>query len=134
VFLAPTTKDWSDAWHLTERLIAATRDAVVARGGRFVAVSIPIGIQAHPDPEARSRFMRNLRIDDLWYPDRRVSEFATREGIDVIALGQPFQSYAEKNRAYLYGFKNTRLGTGHLNENGHRLIGESLARHLCQTQ
>jgi hypothetical protein len=133
-FLPPPTKDWSDAWELTERLIVATRDAVEAGGGRFVVVSIPIGIQAHPDPMVRNQFMHRLHIDDLWYTDRRMGEFAAREGVDVITLGQPFQSYAEKNRVYLYGFENTGLGSGHLNVNGHRLMGETLARHLCQPQ
>ena len=134
IFLPPRTKDWNDGWQITERLIVALRDAVVASKGRFVVVSVPIGIQAHPDPNARSRFMHNMQISDLWYPDRRMAEFAMREHVDLITLGQTFQSYAEKNGVYLYGFANTQLGTGHLNENGHRLIGEALARHLCERE
>lgn len=134
IFLAPATRAWKDAWQVTERLIVATRDEVRAGGGRFLLLSIPIGIQANPDPEMRKRLMRDLQVDDLWYPETRTREFADREKIDAITLGRTFQSYAEGNQAYLYGFKNTRLGSGHLNENGHRLIGESLAKHLCQTE
>jgi len=134
VFLAPTAKAWKEAWQITERLIVATRDEVVAAGGRFLIVSIPIGIQVYPNRELRSRFMRTLDVDDLWYPESRIRELARMEKIDALTLGQSLQSYAEKNRVYLHGFKNTRLGTGHLNENGHRLVGESLARHLCQSQ
>ena len=132
VFFAPKTKEWSGAWAVTERLIVALRDAVGASGGRFVVVSVPIGIQAYPDPNVRSEFMRTRRLTDLGYPDRRMEEFGATTGVDIMTLGQTFQSYAEKNRTYLYGFENTKLGTGHLNENGHRLIGELLAAHLCQ--
>jgi len=131
VFLAPSATAWKEAWQITERLIVATRDEVVAGGGRFLVVSIPIGIQVHPNPEVRTRFMRALHVDDLWYPESRIRELAQREHIDAIALGRSFQSYAETNQVYLHGFKNTRLGTGHLNENGHKLIGEALAKHLC---
>jgi hypothetical protein len=132
VFSAPTTKAWSDAWSVTEKLIVGLRNAVAKNGGRFIVVSIPIGIQTHPDAEARKQFMRTRHLDDLWYPDRRMADLATRERVDIITLGQAFQSYAQENRVYLYGFANTKRGTGHLNENGHRLIGEALARHLCE--
>jgi hypothetical protein len=134
VFLAPTANAWKDAWQVTERLIVAIRDEVVAGGGRLLVVSIPIGIQAHPNPEVRNRFMRTLHVDDFWYPETRIREFAEREKVDTITLGRTFQTYAENNQVYLYGFKNTRLGTGHLNENGHRLVGESIAKHLCQSK
>jgi len=134
VFFAPTAKAWKEAWQVTERLIVATRDEVVAGAGRFLVVSIPIGIQVHPNPEVRKRFIRTIHIDDFWYPETRIREFAEREKVDTITLGRTFQSYAEKNQVYLYGFKNTRLGTGHLNENGHKLIGESIAKHLCQSK
>jgi hypothetical protein len=134
VFLVPTATAWNEAWQITERLIVATRDEVVAGGGRFVVVSIPIGIQAHPDPEVRQRLMGTLHADDFWYPENRMREFATREKVETITLGRAFQAYAEANQTYLYGFRNTRLGTGHLNENGHKLIGESIAKHLCQSK
>ena len=134
VFLAPTARTWKEAWQITERLIVATRDEVVAGGGRFLILSVPIGIQVHPNPEVRNRFMRSLHVDDLWYPETRIREFAERQKVDTILLARIFQAYAENNQVYLYGFKNTRLGTGHLNENGHKLIGESMAKHLCQSK
>jgi hypothetical protein len=134
MFLAPTTKTWQDAWQITERLIVAIRDDVVAGGGRFLVLSIPFGIQVDPDPEARNRFTLKLKADDLWYPETRLREFAMRQKIDALTSGPAYRSYAEKNQVYLHGFKNTRLGTGHLNENGHKLLGESMAKHLCHFQ
>jgi hypothetical protein len=132
-FLPPTTKAWTTAWQITEQLIVAIRDEVVARGGRFLLVSIPVGIQVDPDPEMRSNFMRTIHVDDLWYPETRTREFAEKEAIDALTLNPTFQAYAERNHVYMHGFKNTRLGSGHLNEAGHKLIGEALAKHLCQS-
>jgi hypothetical protein len=38
---------------------------------------------------------------------------------------------ADKTNVFFHGFPNTRLGTGHWNENGHRAAGGILARALC---
>jgi lysophospholipase L1-like esterase len=133
VFVAPTTRSWTEAWQITERLIVAMRDDVAAAGGRLLILSLPVGIQVDPNPEARNRFMRTLHVEDLWYPESRIRELAQREKIDAMTLGRSFQSYAEKNQVYLHGFKNTRPGTGHLNATGHKLFGEALARHLCRS-
>jgi len=132
VFTPPTLDAWKEAWRLSERLIVALRDEVVGRGGRFLVVTIPIGIQVHPDPEVRKRFMHALRVDDLWYPDSRILALARAENIDMVNVGRALESYSQRNRRYLHGFSNTRFGTGHLNEIGHQLVGEALADHLCQ--
>ena len=131
-FLPPTTEAWASAWQVTERLIAAMRNEVVASGSRFVLLTIPVGIQVHPNPRVRNRFMQDLHVGDLWYPETRTLEFAKDEQIDALALGRTLQAYAEERQIYLHGFKNTQLGSGHLNEEGHKLIGEALAKHLCQ--
>ena len=134
VFLAPATQPWIDAWWVTERLIAATRDEVVATGGRFLLISIPIAIQVDPNPALRERFARKLQTDDLWYPETRIREFADRQNVDAITPGRTFGLQAEKTQTYLHGFKNTAMGSGHLNEHGHRLVGQALARHLCNAE
>jgi lysophospholipase L1-like esterase len=131
IFLPPTSAAWVDAWNITERLIEAMRGEVVSAGGRFVLVSIPIGIQVYPDAVMRREFAQKIGAADLWYPDRRIREFADRTKVEAMTLGERFHALAEKHGSYLYGFKNTRLGTGHLNENGHKLIGEALAERLC---
>jgi hypothetical protein len=41
------------------------------------------------------------------------------------------QAIAERERIFLHGFENTRLGSGHWNENGHRLAAELVAADLC---
>ena len=70
-------------------------------------------------------------MKDLFYPDLRLKELGTRAGFDVLNLAPAFQNYADEHHVYLHGFANTKLGTGHWNEAGHRLAGELIASHLC---
>ena len=44
---------------------------------------------------------------------------------------QPMLAYAEDHHVFLHGFKNTKTGEGHWNEQGHRLAGELIAARLC---
>jgi hypothetical protein len=134
IFLAPTSAAWMDAWEVTERLIVKMRDEVAGMGARFLLLSIPIAIQTHPDPTVRGRFERDLDINDLLYPENRIRALADKEKIDAVLLVPPFRSYAEKNRVYLHGFSNSLLGSGHLNENGHRLAGELVSDHICRSR
>jgi hypothetical protein len=133
-FLPPESAAWRDAWAVTERLIVKTRDEAAAMGARFLLVSIPIGIQANPDPKVREEFARGAGARDLFYAEGRLRTLGDKEKIDVLLLAPPFQTYAEKNRAYLHGFGNTHLGSGHLNENGHRLAGELISDRLCRSR
>jgi hypothetical protein len=133
VFLPPASAAWKDAWAVTERLIVKMRDEAAGLGARFLLVSIPIGIQANPDLNIRDRFARDLGASDLLYPENRLRALAEKEKIDVLLLAPPFQSYVDKTRVYLHGFSNTALGSGHLNENGHRLAGGLIAEHICRS-
>jgi len=131
IFLPPASATWNDAWAVTERLIVKVRDESTAMGARFLLVSIPIGIQANPDPKVREQFAREIGASDLFYAENRLRDLADKNKIDGLLLAQPFQAYAEKNHVFLHGFANTRLGTGHMNENGHRLAGELISARIC---
>jgi hypothetical protein len=39
--------------------------------------------------------------------------------------------YALKTRSFVNGFKNTEPNEGHLNETGHRLVGEFVSNAIC---
>lgn len=134
IFLPPDSAAWRDAWEVTERLIVKMRDEAAGVGARFLLVAIPIGIQANPDPKVRDRFARDLGASDLLYPENRLRSLGDKQKIDVLLLVRAFEAYAEKNRVYLHGFSNTRLGTGHLNENGHRLAGDVISDHICRSR
>lgn len=121
---------WTDAWSVTEKLIAQMRDEVQSHGAKFVVVTLSNGIQVYPDPNVRQIFMKRVGVSDLFYPDNRLKEFATREHIPVITLAPEMQAYAEQNKVFLHGFGNN-LGNGHWNQLGHRVAGEAIAQKLC---
>ena len=131
IFLTSPGDDWEEAWRVTEALIVKMRDEVRARGADLWLVTATAGIQVHPDPRARERFARELGAPDLLQAERRILALGVREGIPIITLAQPFQRYAEEKQVYLHGFANTAPGTGHWNEQGHRLAGEIIAREAC---
>ena len=59
-----------------------------------------------------SNLMHKLHVDDLWYPETRIREFAGKEKIDAITLGRTFQSYAEKNQVYTAWIQEYRVWSG----------------------
>jgi len=131
VLLKPSDPLWEEAWRVTEGLIVLMRDEVVQKGADFLLVTLSIGIQVHPDLSARSRFMQRLGITDLFYPDLRIKALGDREGFTVLNLAQNFQSYAEEHKVFLHGFGKDRV-SGHWNQDGHRLAGQTIAQKLCQ--
>jgi lysophospholipase L1-like esterase len=132
VFAEPTTPDWRNAWLVTERLFAQLQQEVRASGARLLIVSLSSGIQVHPDPHSRSQFLQARGASDIFYPDRRIEGIAARLKIDSIVLAPELQQIAERNKIFLHGFPNTRMGTGHWNEAGHRAAAELVAARLCR--
>jgi len=131
IFKAPATPAWNRAWATTEALLAAMRDDVKTSGADFWVANLTAPVQVYPDPLVRKEFAAALGVSDLDYPDRRIDDVAKHLGISSVSLLDPLRTYAETNKAYLHGFGNTRLGTGHWNALGHRLAGEHLAHALC---
>jgi len=69
-------------------------------------------------------------MDDLFYPNRRLEQFANREAIDFLDLAQPLQRYADEKKVYLHGF-GKEIGNGHWNVEGHRQAAELIAQKMC---
>jgi hypothetical protein len=131
MFLSPQDANWKEAWRVTEGLLLAMRDEVKVHGAEFWIVTVTRSVQVHPDRAVRLAFMKGLCVDTLLYPDLRIAAFGRQEGIPVITLAPTFAEYAETRKVFLHGFKNTRLGTGHWNEDGHHLAGQIIAERLC---
>jgi hypothetical protein len=72
-----------------------------------------------------------LAVKDLFYPERRITDIGERAGFPVLNLAPAFQSFADEHHVFLHGFDNTKFGTGHWNEAGHRLAGQLIADRLC---
>lgn len=131
VFRKPTDPAWNRAWATTEALLRAMRDESREAGAEFWITSLTAPAQVYPDAAVRSSFKSALKVDRLDYPDRRIAAFAATQRIPVVTMLDSMREQADKTKVFFHGFPNTRMGTGHWNENGHRAAGEILARALC---
>jgi hypothetical protein len=107
---------------------------VIEKGANFLVVTLSNPIQVHPEPSIRQKFMQDLGISDLFYPDERIKALAEREGFTVLNLAPSFQTYAEKNKVCLHGFDNLLPCFGHWNALGHQLAGEMIAQKISEDQ
>jgi len=107
------------------------RDETVSAGSQFQIVNLTAPAQVYPNKTLRKKFAKALSVKKLDYPDRRLAAIVDDASIPAISLLEPLRAYADKNQTYLHGFENSQLGTGHWNETGHRLAGETIARRLC---
>ena len=130
IYYEPTDPAWQDAWRVTEGTITLMRDEVRSRGARFFVVTVSSGRQVNPDSTARSNRLQEAGLKDFFYAERRIKALGERENFPVLNLAPAFQSYAEQHNVFLHGFGAT-LGTGHWNQEGHRLAGEIISKWLC---
>jgi len=131
IYRPPAGPNWEQAWRVTEAILKMFHAETAANNARLVVVTGSNGIQVWPDATARMAFAKRLGVDDLLYPDRRISEFAMNNSIGSITLVDHLRQYAEQNNAYLHGFGDD-LGNGHWNQLGHRVAGELIGQKLCE--
>jgi len=132
IFRDPPDQKWEEAWRLTERLILELKQTAASARAEFAVVIVSIGIQVHPDKAVREAFARRLGVEDLTYPERRLTQFGERTNTRVITLVPDLQRHAERNNVYLHGFTNTSLGSGHWNEAGHAAAADIIGARLCR--
>jgi hypothetical protein len=129
IYAEPQSPAELHAWELTERLTVEMADETSRHGAVFALVTVTTPLQTYPDPSVRADAPAK-GVQDLFYVEKRLARLGKQHGFPVLTLGQPMQRYAEQNRVYLHGFSNTRLGTGHWNQQGHRVAGETIANWL----
>ena len=132
IYAEPADEAWRAAWEVTEVLVSTIAREVRDRGAKFLMVTLSTGLQTNPDPQIRRAQAEAFGVEDLWYPDRRLAALAEQQGFEVLSLARPLQRYAEQNSVFLHGFANTEPGTGHWNEEGHRVAGELIAKRICE--
>jgi len=103
---------------------------VTTRDARFLLIVGSNPIQAHPDRAVRERFKTYLGVDDLFYPNRRLSQLAGREQIEFLDLAPSLEQYADESHVFLHGF-GKEIGNGHWNADGHRKVAELIAQKMC---
>lgn len=131
VFSPPKKQEWAQAWLVTEALLEEFAKESAGIGAKPLVASISTAIQVHYDPKARERFMVQLGISDLFYPDRRVTDHAGRHGIASLMLGPLLQAEAERRGVCLHGFSNSGMCRSHWNADGHLFAGRLIAQKVC---
>lgn len=131
VYAPPTSEAWTDAWARTEALLARYAHDTREDGTRFEVVTLSNAIQVDPDAAVRERYRESVGSSDLFYPDHRIADAGARDGYPVLTLAPLLLAYAEAHDVQLHGFPNTTMGTGHWNEEGHRVAASEIARWLC---
>jgi hypothetical protein len=131
VYKEPVSGVWQEAWEVTEALLTLMHQEVREHNAEFLAVTLSNTVQVNPDLTVRQRLMDKLKIETLSYPDERIKAVGKRDGFQVLNLAPQLQEYVKEHNVYLHGFSNTPKGTGHWNEEGHRLVGEFLSEAIC---
>ena len=124
IYGPPDVPEMREAWRVTEALILALFSEARSRGVKFWLVSLSQTPQ-HLPPKPREDVVKRRGIKDLFYPDRRLEEFARRHAIPALILAPRFAEYAARHDEPL------SFGDGHYNEHGHRLVGDAIAERLC---
>lgn len=122
---------WSRAWQLAEALVSQMAREVDEHGARFLLVTLSYGIQVNPDPSVTEGIARQIGVPDLFYPDRRLRDYAERSGIEALIMAPELRRYALDQRVHLHGAGGS-LGDRHWNALGHRVAGEMLAAKICE--
>ena len=131
-FREPADPVWEEAWNITEDLIGIMNQEVQEKNAQFLLVSIGDPMQVHPNPAVRQSFMKTSKIEDFFYPDKRLKALGDREDFPVLNLAKPFQTYSEENNICLHGFETAAPCAGHWNPDGHEFAGKLIANQLCQ--
>lgn len=128
----PEGRIWAEAWEVTEALLVEMDAACRRKGAGFVLVTLTNAAQVHPEEAVREKFRRALGVTDLFYPDRRLHDFAAAHGISVITLAPQMAGRAAREKVYLHGFAGGEPGAGHWNATGNRWVGEAIGKELCE--
>jgi hypothetical protein len=131
IYLEPEDPAWQSAWETTQAAIRLMRDDAEEAGARFLLMILSNAIQVNPDPQVRKEYAHQIGSTDLFLPDRRLTRFARRAGIDVLSVAPRLRKWAEENATCVHGFEAPWACQGHWNANGHRLAGMLLAEKLC---
>jgi hypothetical protein len=129
IYAAAPDSLWSEAWTLTERLIAATRDEARHQGAGFMLVSISNGVQEHVKARAATpgweRWItgRGLVLDE---PEQRLARLADSDTLDYVPLLPAFREQAERTGEPLH-----IQWTGHWNSAGHALAAGVIAERIA---
>jgi hypothetical protein len=131
IYKEPSDPVWKEAWNITEEVIVQMKKEVNEKGSYFLVATLTNPMQVNPSSSVRDAFMKQLGVHDLFYPERRIRALGEQKGFNVLNLAPILQAHAEMQNINLHGFKNTNIGGGHWNENGHLFGGKLIAEEIC---
>ena len=107
------------------------RDECRRRDTPFAIVTLTRAIQVTPVSEEKEKYLHQLGVKDLYYPERRLADFGKREGIPVLNLAPTMAEEAERRHVYFHA-EGDSIGIGHWNEEGNRAAGTLIAAWLAE--
>ncbi len=125
-YRAPVSEEWIQAWGATEHALMLMQDQCLQHNARLVVMVVSTPPQVHPDDKVRVTMQKQLGINDLGYPGRRLRAVGFNMGVEVWEVAPPMRQQAVQSKVFFHGFENTQPGTGHWNEAGHRWVAKWL--------
>ncbi len=119
----PSDAIWSKAWITTEKILKLINQEIKNKDKEFILVSLSTPKQVHPN--------KISKIDDLFYPEKRLQNFSNKNSIKFISLAREMRDIAIKKNVFFHGFENTKLGTGHWNKLGHEKGSKLISEGIC---
>ena len=125
---------WQKEWNLTDESIKLIQQESYMLNSDYLVVTLSNPIQVYPNFLVRKKYFKDYTIYDQFYPDQRIYKLSRIKDFKVLALAPLLQTYADKNKVFLHGFNNTKLGNGHWNHFGHQIAGEIISNKICSLQ
>ena len=128
VFRSHYDTAWTKAVRITAKIVSTLCSEVKRDSAQFLMVGIPDSYQFYRTlPCAR---YSSIPIDlDFNKPDSLLEAIALSSGVRYVPLSPCFQAAIKTTGLFYYGFGAQR-GTGHWNEQGHRLAAGCLEEAL----
>ena len=127
----PLNSDWSRAWLATEKIIKMIDIEIKNKKKEFILVTLSTPIQVYPDIDKIEKFKKENNIDDIFYPENRLDKFSQKNSIKFIQIAKKMREIALEKSIFFHGFNNTKMGTGHWNESGHKLASKLISEQIC---
>lgn len=132
VYQPTPDRDWVYAWKLTEALLRKMSTTVIKRDKKFLILLLPEAIAVDQRRELRQDFEAGIKVSDLFYPNRRLRDFASENDIALIDVTEEMRKRAADSKMFLHGFSKASFDTGHLNKKGHQVVAELLKMELVK--
>jgi hypothetical protein len=132
IYRPPSSKVWKRAWRVTDGLLEMLYHDTQAHHVPLLVATLANPPQVYPNAAVRASYMQLYHSTNIFYPGDRIKALGERVGFQVLNVAPPMQAYVDEHHVFMCGFKNTKMGIGHWNANGHHLAGELIAQKICQ--